>query len=274
FFAPSHVVPFLAPGPALTVVHDLAFERFPDAYRAPDRAYLRLTTAWAERRCARIITVSQSTAADLAALHGVDPARIDVVPLGGGERVPALRGAQARNRVRELGVDGPYVLHVGRVEARKNQITALAAVERLGSLQLVCAGPVADHRLGAQLAASERCLVLGPVSPAALDALYAGAEALAFPSLYEGFGLPVLEAMKRGLPVATSRVSSLPEVGGAAALYIDDPADGEALAGILERAMAERPERARLGRAQAARFTWQRTASGVAAVMRRLLGLP
>src|SRR5256885_5834390 len=131
-FAPSHVVPFLAPGRALTVVHDLAFERHPDAYGASALAYLRLTTRWAERRCRLLLTPSQSTADDLARLHGVDPARVRVVPLGGGEapRLPVDLEA-ARARVAALGVDRPFVLSVGRVQPRKNQLAALEAVGRL-----------------------------------------------------------------------------------------------------------------------------------------------
>src|SRR2546429_6274780 len=127
-FAPSHVVPFLAPGRALTVVHDLAFERHPDAYGASALAYLRLTTRWAERRCRLLLAPSQSTADDLARLHGVAPSRVRVVPLGGGEapRCP-VDPETARARVAALGVDRPFVLHVGRVE----QIGRAACRERV-----------------------------------------------------------------------------------------------------------------------------------------------
>jgi glycosyltransferase involved in cell wall biosynthesis len=272
FFAPSHVVPFLAPGPALTVVHDLAFELHPDAYTREALAYLRLTTRWAERRCRRLLTVSRATADDLVRLHGVDPARVTVVPLGGGEPPPCWPGPEAvAARLAALGVRRPFVLHVGRVEPRKNQVTALAAVERLADLLLVCAGPVADAGTAARLEASPRCRLLGRVAQDDLEALYAGAEALVFPSLYEGFGIPVLEAMRRGLPVVTSAVSSLPEVGGEAALYVDDPRDAAALAAAIERALADRERLAHLGVERAAGFTWDRTAAGVAEVIRDLL---
>ncbi len=272
FFAPAHVVPFLAPGRTLTVVHDLAFERFPGAYRPAALAYLRLTTRWAERRCPLLITVSRATADDLVRLHRVDESRLRVVPLGGGEppACPPSDGA-ARTRVAELGVDRPFVLHVGRVEPRKNQLAALAAVERLPDLLLVSAGAIEDAGMGARLAASPRCRQLGRVADADLEALYARAEALVFPSLHEGFGLPVLEAMRRGVPVVTAAVSSLPEVGGDAAAYVDDPRDEAALAAAIETAIAGRERLRRLGLARAAQFTWDRTAAGVAAVMRELL---
>ena len=271
FFAPSHVVPFLLRGRALTVVHDLAFERFPEAYAPGALAYLRLTTRWAERRCPRLITVSEATARDLVELHGVPRRRIAVVPLATTGPAKGLTKAAARRRVAELGIDRPYVLHVGRVEPRKNQATCLAAVERLPDLLLVSAGRVVDEEVAGRLRASARCRLLGQVDGHDLEALYAAAEALVFPSLYEGFGLPVLEAMRRGVPVVTAAVSSLPEVGGEAALYVDDPLDAEGLAAALERALSEPDRLRRLGRAQAARFTWDRTAAGVAEVIREVL---
>jgi glycosyltransferase involved in cell wall biosynthesis len=269
FFAPAHVVPFLAPGRTLTVVHDLAFERHPAAYAPRDLAYLRLTTRWAARRCRLLVTVSAATAADLVELYGVPRDRLRVVPLGGGEPVAALSDPHVADRaLSALGVRGPFALHVGRIESRKNQLTALAAVERIPSLTLVCAGPIADEQIAARLRRSPRCRLLGRVSRSELEALYDRTEVLLFPSLYEGFGLPVLEAMRRGLPVVTAAVSSLPEVGGEAALYVEDPLDAEGLATAVEEALVDRPRLAALGRAQAARFTWDRTARGVADAIR------
>jgi glycosyltransferase involved in cell wall biosynthesis len=272
FFAPSHVVPFLAPGPTLTVVHDLAYERFPAAYGAAARSYLRLTTRWAERRCPLLLTVSRATADDLHRLHGVDPARVRVVPLGGGEAPACPPDPEAaRARAAELGIDRPFVLHVGRVEPRKNQVAALRAVERLPDLVLVSVGEVMDAGVGAMLEASSRCRRLGRLPQPDLEALYACAAALVFPSLYEGFGLPVLEAMRRGVPVVTAAVSSLPEVGGEAALYVDDPRDDVGLAAAIETALGDRERLRGLGLEQAGLFTWDRTAAGVAAAMRELL---
>src|SRR5439155_18827626 len=109
----------------------------------------------------------------------------------------------ARRRLAGLGVDGPFALHVGRIEPRKNQLTALAPVEQLNSMLLVCAEPVVDEAMAARLAGSRRYRLLGRVSDADLEALYALAEVVLFPSLYEGFGLPVLEGMRRGIPVVT-----------------------------------------------------------------------
>lgn len=277
-FVPSHVVPFLWAGRSLTIVHDLAFERFPEAYSASARAYLRLTTWWAERRCPTLIAVSEATRADLAELHGVDPARVVVAHPGGGE-VPAEPGSAPadRRRLAELGLDAPFALHVGRLEARKNQATALRAVEALPGLLLACAGAETDPGLAAQLRRSPRSRLLGRVSAADRDLLYRRAEMLVFPSLYEGFGFPVLEAMRHGLPVVTSRVASLPEVGGDAALYVDDPRDYFALSLQVRRLMEDARLKGALisaGRKQARLFTWDSFAATVAGVIRDLAGGP
>src|SRR6202163_2788039 len=222
-FVPSHVVPFAWPGKALTVVHDLAFERHPQAYSASERAYLQLTTRWAAIRCPLLITVSESTKSDLASLYGVKPERIRVVPLGGGE--PVARTAAAPSRLAELGVTGTFVLQVGRIEARKNQAAALAAVERLDGVTLAVAGPERDKGLAARLRASPKCRVLSRVDQPTLELLYQHAGVVVVPSLYEGFGLPVLEAMARAKVVVAAAPSSLPEVGGDAVLYVKDAGD-------------------------------------------------
>lgn len=271
-FVPSHVVPFAAPGAALTVVHDLAFERFPAAYRPAELAYLRLTTRWAERRCKALLTVSEATRRDLVDLHGVAPERIHVAHPGVAAAPPPPPAAEAEQRLRGLSVDGPYVLHVGRIEARKNQLTALGAVERLGDgTLLVSAGDPRDAELAGRLRRSPRARVLGRVEAADLETLYRGARALCFPSLYEGFGFPVLEALQRGVPVATTAASSLPEVGGALAEYARDPLDPEELGAALGRAIARREEMRELGPAWAARFSWDRCAETVAGQLRELL---
>jgi glycosyltransferase involved in cell wall biosynthesis len=272
-FVPAHAIPFGWLGKTLTVVHDLAFERHPEAYSMAQRSYLQLTTRWAALRCPLLITPSESTRKDLVDLYHVAPERVRVVPLGGGE--PAEREVAPAKTLLELGLDGPFVLQVGRIERRKNQTAALAAVERLDGVTLAVAGPESDVALSKRLRESSRCLVLGTVDQPTLELLYRQARAVVVPSLYEGFGLPVLEAMARGQVVVAARASSLPEVGGEAALYVDDPNDPAQLAAALETAIGDRTVRARLGRAarkQATGFTWDRCAAGVVQVIRELLG--
>jgi glycosyltransferase involved in cell wall biosynthesis len=270
-FVPAHVIPFAWPGKVLTVVHDLAFERHPEAYSFADRAYLQTTTRWAVARCPLLIAVSESTKEDLVELYGVAPDRVRVVPLGIG---PPSSSAAPSSRLAELGLNGTFVLQVGRVERRKNQAAALAAVEKLEGVTLVVAGPERDLALSEQLRGSARCRVLGRVDQPLLELLYKHAAAVIVPSLYEGFGLPVLEAMTRGKVVVAAKSSSLPEVGGEAILYFHPSASSEQLAGILDVALKDRPLRtqlARLARARARKFTWDGTAAGVAAVIKELV---
>jgi glycosyltransferase involved in cell wall biosynthesis len=271
-FVPSHVVPMAWPGKALTVVHDLAFERYPHAYSRKERAYLQLTTRWAVRRCPLLIAVSQSTKSDLVSLYGVAPERIRVVPLGGGE--PVAREVAPAKRLTELGLTGDFVLQVGRIEPRKNQAAALAAVERLDGVVLAVAGTERDPALAARLRRSPVCRVLGRVDQPTLELLYKRSRAIVVPSLYEGFGLPVLEAMARGQVVVAAATSSLPEVGGDAVLYVEDAGKPDQLANALRSALSDQKLRARLVRdakKRAAGFTWDRCAAGVVAVIRELV---
>lgn len=270
-FVPGHVIPFTWPGKVLTVVHDLAFDRFPEAYTFAERNYLQLTTQWAAARCRLLITVSESTRGDLVELYDVARDRVRVIPLG--INGPNVEPAPAA-RLAELDIKGQFILQVGRIEKRKNQVAALAAVERLEGVTLVVAGPERDAALSAQLRRSSRCRVLGTVDHALLELLYKRAAAVVVPSLYEGFGLPVLEAMARGKVVVAAKTSSLPEVGGEAVLYFHPTATPEQLAGILDVALhdqALRTQLAKLARARAAGFTWDKTAAGVAAVIKELV---
>ena len=146
-FVPAHAIPFAWPGKALTVVHDLAFERHPQAYSAAERAYLSLTTRWAALRCPLLIAVSESTKADLVSAYGVRPERVRIVPLGAS--LPTTAPAPA-SRLAELGLNGNFVLQVGRIETRKNQAAALAAIERLDGVTLAVAGPERDAALAAK----------------------------------------------------------------------------------------------------------------------------
>lgn len=270
-FVPGHVVPFGWLGRSVAVVHDLAFERHPEAYPAADRMYLRLTTRWAAARCRLVIAVSEQTRSDLVEVYGVAPEKIRVIRLG--VAPPNVAPAPAARLV-ELGINGDFVLQVGRVEPRKNQKAAAAAVERLEGVTLVVAGPEKDAALSEQLRNSGSCRVLGRVDQPTLELLFKRAGAVLVPSLYEGFGLPVLEAMARGKVVVAAKSSSLPEAGGDAVLYFHQSDTPDQLAGVIKTAIEDQPLRTRLARAaraRAASFTWERAATEVAAVIKEAL---
>ena len=230
------------------------------------------------RRARRIIADSQATADDLAELLGIDGGKVDVVPCGPGLAPSAAPTAEAELRA-ALGLGaGPLVLSVSARRPHKNLARLIEAIGRLPDAQLVLPGyPTSfddDLRETARRAgALDRVHLCDWVDDAQLEGLYRAATCLAFPSLAEGFGLPVLEAMARDLPVACSSVSALPEVAGDAALLFD-PYNIDAIAGAVGTLLEDSALRSRLvarGREQAARFTWERTAAGTVASYRRAL---
>jgi glycosyltransferase involved in cell wall biosynthesis len=267
----------------VVTVHDLIYARFPEAHAGVRNLGMRALVPLAVRRSDRVIVDSESTRRDLIALLGASPARVDVVPLGLGavRRAEALPGPEVRSRL-ELG-DRRVVLSLSAKRPHKNLAALIGALARIAPNRrplLVLPGyptwyeaELRERARAAGVGADVR--FLGWVSRAEIEGLWAIADAFAFPSLYEGFGLPVLEAMARGVPVACSDAASLPEVAGDAALLFD-PHDQRAIAAALERllsdaALAERLRAA--GKARAAEFTWERTARLTLASYALALGL-
>ena len=254
----------------VVTVHDLIYARFPEAHAGLRDKGMRVLVPGAVRRSHRVIADSHSTRDDLVQLLGVDPRRIDVVPLGLGalqrEQPPAERDVRARLQLGERSV----VLSLSAKRPHKNLLAligALALIAPEARPVLVLPGYPTAHE--AELRARAAALGIADdvrfpawLSSAELEGLWAIARAFVFPSLYEGFGLPVLEAMARDVPVACSNASSLPEVAGDAALLFD-PHDQAAIASAISRLLGDETLRARLqarGLARVRRFTWQRTA--------------
>jgi len=279
---------FLAPatdhrGRVVPVVHDLAFQHFPESAPHIDERWRRRFTATLAEAPA-IIVPSTSAAEDLRESFGVAGARVHVVHHGvDAEAFAPVSDAAVDAVRRRFGIPGPYVLFVGGIEPRKNLehlVRAFAASDS-GHLSLVLAGgpvrwyPEATERLDAVIqllpeSVRSRIVRTDYVSERDKLALLSGATVLAYPSIYEGFGFPVLEAFAAGVPVLTSNVSSLVEVAGEAAVLVD-PADVDAIAAALSELVADEDLRAVLsaaGVARASRFTWEATARATAAVLR------
>jgi glycosyltransferase involved in cell wall biosynthesis len=260
-----------AGGAALVAtVHDLAPLRFPERYPRSTRLSLRRGMQLAAREADRIICPSASTAAEVEELLGVEPNRLRVVPHG--VDIPPAEPEWARQFVERRGISEPYVLWVGTQEQRKNVAAVLDAfalvATRNGAATLVLHGPAGW--LGEEVAETIRRRGLesrvriseGSLTREELAALYARARVFVYPSLYEGFGLPVLEAMASGAPVVASNRSAIPESAGSAAVLLD-PTDPDALAEAIERVLGDAHEHDDLadrGRERARGFTWDRAA--------------
>ena len=232
-------------------------------------------------RAALVITVSRYTAQQLEIHCGVEAARLRVIPCGVDEPARTLTPEERlRERERLVGQGNEMLLSVGNLETRKNVVNALGALALLPELyRLVLVGGEADgaeaiHACISKLGLERRVVRLGFAPAERLPALYQAASALLFPSLEEGFGFPVLEAMANGLPVVTSQTSSLGEVGGDAALYVA-PTDVRGIAEQTVRAVEDcgvRRELIEKGRARARQFTWKRAAEAVLEVYEEALG--
>ena len=279
--ATNFVPPPTARGGVVLVVHDLAFRVMPETAPHMDARWNRRFARWL-LDAARVIVPSEATKEDLVGSEGVEAAKIAVVHHGvdaeAFAKVPVETLLVARRR---YGIEGPYVLSVGGIEPRKNLVALVRAFMELrpDAMLVIAGGPVRwipqeAGRLRAEVDAlapdiRRRVVLTGYVSDEDRAALTAGAAAVAYPSRYEGFGFPVLEAMAAGVPVLTSNVSSLPEVAGDAAVLVD-PADVSAIATGLRRLLEDEALRKRLreaGRARSATFTWQETARKTAAVL-------
>jgi glycosyltransferase involved in cell wall biosynthesis len=262
-----YVVPPAYRGPALVTVQDLSFERHPELMGARDRFFFRTFVRPSVRRAARVLTGSEWTKRDLVERYRVPAEKVVITPYGVdplfGPDGPAADGA-------------PYALFVGGLEPRKNPLAALEAIALVDTgLRLVVAGPDKGGRaeLGravTRLGLERRVEVRGHVPLEELAALYRGASCLVFPSRYEGFGLPVLEAMASGTPVVATTASSVPEVAGDAAILVD-PGDPVALAGGIERAIADRERLRAAGLERVRSYSWSETTRRTLDVYRELV---
>jgi glycosyltransferase involved in cell wall biosynthesis len=259
--APNCFLPLRRPCAGVLTVHDLAFEAHPDDFARTTGAKYRAWTPRAARSAELVIVPSSFTADDLADRYGIDRRKIRVIP-----EAPVI----------PLGVKppppGPYLLAVGDLRKKKNFVTLARAHARLhadgATHRLIIAGLDAGEAAAIREAAGDAPLELtGYVSDEDLDALIRGADLLVHPSLYEGFGLILAEAMSRGIPLAVADATALPETAGGAAVLFD-PLDPDALADAVNAALENGPQLAAAGRTRAANLSWDTTAAATVAVYR------
>ncbi len=283
---PVNVRPFFASCPVIVTIHDLIFLRYPKSYHPGKQAYLQIMTRWSARHAAHVIAVSEATRQDTIKLLGVSPRRVSTIFNGVGHQFKMLPSDQVEGFRREKDLGERSILFVGTLEPRKNVSLLLNAFRELANdpdfkdVKLLIGGSkgwyydeifsTARH-LG--LADGDRVRFLGRVPDEELTLWYNVAGVFAYPSLYEGFGLPPLEAMSCGTPVVVSNTSSLPEVVGDAGVLLD-PDDVQAWTRSLQRVLNDPTLRGDLGARgmeRARQFTWQRAAAETAHIYGRFL---
>jgi len=268
----TYVGPVHAPCPMVVTVHDVGYKRYPQCFSRRDRLLFATLLALSVRRAAAVITVSDSSRADIAEFYPGTEHRLHRSYEAAGESFKPVVREAALHVCKRYGVSGDFVLAVGNLQPRKNLLRILSAFRQLvmqgeGGLQLVLVGKdkgLAGYlqREGADLLETGRLLLTGYVPAEDLPSLYSAARVFVYPSLYEGFGLPVLEAMACGAPAIASNASSLPEVAGDAAILVD-PFDVDAIASAMRRVLADRElalDLAQRGLKRASCFSWEKTA--------------
>jgi glycosyltransferase involved in cell wall biosynthesis len=246
-----HALPLRCPSPAIVTVQDLSWERDPSVFGFWDLATFKVFVRRAVRKAERVLAISERTKRDLVELYGTPPDKIVVTPLAPD---PAFVPA---------GEHDSFLLFVSAIEPRKQPLAAIDAANAVGR-KLVVVGPPKDEELAAELR-RRGADVRGYVSKDELVRLYQQAACLVFPSRYEGFGLPVVEAMACGTPVVAAPERAMQEVAGDAAIFTEDLADG------IRRALADRARLSGLGLERAKAFSWRETARITADVYRSVL---
>jgi glycosyltransferase involved in cell wall biosynthesis len=276
--------PPFSPCPVVVSIHDLSFEHLPNTFTWRSRKQLRITVRRTARQASQVIALSEYARNDIVNTYQVSTDKISVIPLSAGAHFRPITDEEELQRVRQTyGIEGEYMLSVGAIQPRKNLGRLVAAYSHLrgakpeGKLpKLVLAGKCAwlyDETLRAikELELSDSIILTGYVPESDLPTLYSGALCFIYPSYFEGFGLPPLEAMQCGVPVIVGDRTSLPEVVGDAAVLVD-PFDVHALAGAIEKVVSDSDLRARLsvqGLARAKLFEWRETARQTLAVYQK-----
>jgi len=271
FFSPTHYSPRFSPVPTVVSVMDLSYILYPELFKKSDLYQLKNWTAYSVKNAKRIFTISQSSKDDIIKTYQISPQKVVVTYPGIKKENSKTEMASTVTLKNKYGVSGDYILFVGTLQPRKNIVRLIEAFQLVSSkfddITLVIIGKkgwMFEDILNtpAKKGLSDRVKFLSFVPDDDLASFYKRAIFFILPSLYEGFGLPVLEAMKQGCPVITSNVSSLPEAGGDAALYVD-PTDTEDIAQKMKLLLQDKDLRKKLtekGFDQIKKFSWEKTA--------------
>lgn len=264
-FVPSHAMPLFHPKKTVITLHDIGFLKFPEAYKPLARLYHRFSSWFAAKFAWKILTPSEFTKKEIVETYKINPEKIIATRLAPSMDFVAENFSE--EILKKYNIAKPYFLFVGRVEEKKNVLGVLQAFEIFSKNKslhnLVFAGlpGFGFEKLEEKIKNNERIKITGFVKDEDLPAIYKNAEALILPSFYEGFGIPVLEAMSAGIPVICSNVTSLPEVAGDAAILID-PKNPEDISKAMEKVLDAETRRILIekGNARAKEFSWQKTA--------------
>jgi glycosyltransferase involved in cell wall biosynthesis len=282
YHSPYYLMPYWTRKPTVLTIYDLIPQQFPEMVSTEARRVFQRAMRQAIRKTRRIITISEATRNDLLAAYPISPDRVTAVPLAASLHFHPQPEAKIEQIREKYKLPEKYLLYVGINKPHKNLGRLLEAWRQIVSQSpeaptLAIAGEWDDRypepkQHAEQLALGDRVKFLGPFEETDLPSLYSGATAFVFPSLYEGFGLPVIEAMACGTAVLCSHTASLPEVGGEAALYFD-PTDSDNIASTIASTLADERILTQLqqrGLKQAAQFSWRKTAVATLAVYRQI----
>jgi glycosyltransferase involved in cell wall biosynthesis len=280
FFSPSHYAPRFSPVPTAISIMDLSYIHFPELFTKHDLYQLLTWTSYSAKKAHKIFTISNFSRDDIIKTYGKDPKDVVTTYLGIKQILGSKQKALSMEELKKkFGIDGNYILFVGTLQPRKNIAKLIEAFAKIKDkkIKLVVVGKKgwlweeimqAPEKYGVK----ERVKFLDFVGDEDLPGLYKNASCFVLPSLYEGFGLPVLEAMKYGCPVLTSNVSSLPEVGGDACLYFD-PKSTDEIAQKIDQVISDeklRQEMIEKGYNQVKKFSWEKTAKETLNVLEKL----
>ncbi len=285
FFSPTHYAPRFSPIPTVVSVMDLSYLYFPEMFNKSDLLQLRNWTAYSVKQASKILTISNSSKDDIMKEYKVEKDRVVVTHLGIKETVTLTPHIYSMSQLKaKYDLTDNYILFVGTLQPRKNITRLIKAFAKVAKdeklpkdLQLVIVGRkgwLYEEILDApkELGIEEHVKFLENVEDDELPYFYKNALCFVLPSLYEGFGLPVLEAMKQGCPVITSNISSLPEAGGDAALYVDPEDIDDIAEKITQLVKSEklRKELVEKGKAQVKKFSWEKTAKETLEVLKEV----